>query len=184
MRTRPDETTGPSWSRARLSVVIDRPSRAMRIRTSGTLAGDVSNPRRFRPPPPSRVPPGRADPPPAVAVEAAGFVRDCRSTLSSLHPVSTRCNRYGIVPPGRRVPRRRRRRVFLPSRRRRWVGRKKRLWRWRGSGADGAGVRGVVLPQRWVQLSAQSARRLRSYGRRRRRLGERGDIIERGCDLS
>ena len=43
--------------------------------------------------------------------------------------------------------------------------------RWRRSGAHGADGRGVVVSERWVQFSAKSARRLRSYGRRRRRLG-------------
>jgi hypothetical protein len=36
----------------------------------------------------------------------------------------------------------------------------------------------MVLPQRWVQFSAKSAGRLRSYGRRRRRLGGgEGELI-------
>ena len=58
----------------------------------------------------------------------------------------------------------------------------KRPWRWRGSGADGTGDRGVVVAKRWVQILAQSARRLRRYGSRRRRLG--GGVLSRGgCGL-
>ena len=37
-------------------------------------------------------------------------------------------------------------------------------WRWRIRRADEAMSQGGVRPQRWVQISAESARRLPSYG--------------------
>ncbi len=60
---------------------------------------------------------------------------------------------------------------FFTSRRFVGVGGVKQPWQWRGSGADGTGDRGVVVADRWVQILAQSARRLRRYGSRHWRLG-------------
>jgi hypothetical protein len=48
------------------------------------------------------------------------------------------------------------------------IGGRNEPWRWRIRRADEATSQEGVRPQRWVQNSAKSARRLRSYGRRRR----------------
>jgi hypothetical protein len=58
-------------------------------------------------------------------------------------------------------------RVLFTSRRFVGVGGVNRPWRWRGSGADGTGDRGVVVAERWAQILMQSTRRLQRYGCRR-----------------